>query len=193
MNYPARALLVPFLALLLSACDESLPPKNDPLVVVRAGFAMNTGIVAIKDSLVTGLPGTFEGFLENTFSEVLQDSQRVRMVVDVWLKSDPAQRTHLVFTRANVVEPQYLNGEILTLEPRMPLHIFGSWSHRTDGSAWYWSFVDVTGPYFTPGAGEQYYQSDTVTLVVEATLQGYKRVAAVRLGPFEYSFVYRIF
>lgn len=191
---PARRWLpVAFLTLLMAGCEESLPPKNDPLIVVHYGFRMNPGIVEIKNNQSTGLPGTFEGSMFHSFNEVLQDSQRIVMTVDVHLKADTAQKTHLVFARGDVSEQQYLNGEILTLEPGQPVHIFGQWSHRTDADSAYWSFVVLNGPFFTQPAGERYYESEPVTVVVDATLQSYKRLAPVRLGPFEYSLVYRIF
>jgi hypothetical protein len=193
LHRPQRWFPAALLIFLFAGCEESLPPKNDPLVVVRSGFTVNPGIVEIRNNASTGLPGTFVGSLENTFNEVLQDSQRIVMAVDVRLRADPLQKRHLVFTRNNVSEPQYLNGEILTLEPGKPVHVFGNWSHRTDSDSAYWSFVNLQGPFVTPGAGEVYYQSDTVKIVVEASLQGYKRLAAARLGPFEYSLVYRIF
>jgi hypothetical protein len=190
MNFRLRYL--PAL-LVLAGCDESLPPKNDTLIVSTGAFRMNPGIIEMKDSAATGLPGSFEGYVENTFNEVLQDTQRVLMTVDVWLEADPSQNTHLLFDKTFAVETQYLSGQILTLPPAGRLHVVGTWSQRTTEGRWFGSFVGIHGPFQLPGSGDTYYDTDTVRLMVSATVQGFKRVAALPYGPLECHVVYRIF
>jgi hypothetical protein len=179
------------LGVLLPGCDESLPPRNDPPAVLAVGLEAVSGTLVVRDSLPTGLEGAFRGSLTNVFIEVLQDSQRVRMVLDVYVKEHPEIRAHLVADRHYAEEAIYLNGELLTIPPRGTLHIYHTWSHRTDDGIWFWAF----GP-MTPGmtnAGEPYIESAPMTLVARGTVQGYKHAGAQPVGPVEATIRYRVF
>ena len=151
---------------------------------------MNIGMIDIRDSSATGLEGSFEGTLVNTYTDVLDDSQHVQMVVDIWLKGNPDRKTRVVVDRIKVVEQSFLHGEFLTLEPRKPLHVYTQWSHRTDAGIWYWAFTRTTPMSSLQGS---YLQSDPLTFVAEATVQGFKRVPGIHFGPYEYTAIYRIF
>ena len=184
-------ILAAFVPLLAGGCDESLPPRNDPLAIVQGGFSMSTDLVVIRDGIPLNLGGMLQGWVENTFTEVLQDTQRVLMNVEITLKEDPSQKTHVVADRYDVQEPQYLSGPLLTLEPGKPLHIVRQWSHQTDAGVWYWGFVTMH-VQFTPG-GVRYLESDPITFEVRASVQGFARVGAAHFGPFEYTLTYRVF
>jgi hypothetical protein len=179
------------LALLPAGCDESLPPRNDPLAVLAAGLEANSGIIEIRDSLPTGLEGTFRGSLENRFVEVLQDSQRIRMVLDVSVKNNPEIHARIVAERHYAEEPQFLSGDILTIPPGGVLHILAPWSHRTDAGIWFWAFGPMVRGFTSKG--EPFLESAPITLVAEGTVQGFRRVGALRVGPVEATVRYRVF
>jgi hypothetical protein len=129
--------------------------------------------------------------LKNTFVEVLQDSQRVRMVLEVTVKNHPEIHALIVAERHYAEEPQFLNGDMLTIPPGGVLHILSPWSHRTDAGIWFWAF----GP-MTPGTtskGEPYLESRPITLVAEGTVQGFRKVGALRVVPAEATVRYRVF
>lgn len=151
---------------------------------------MNVGTIVIRDSTARGLEGSLEGSLVNTYEEVLDDSQHVEMVIEIWLKNNPDAKTRVVVDRNNVVEQNFLHGEFLTLQPGKAMHVYTQWSHRTAAGVWYWSLTETTlmsneqGPFL---------QSIPLTFVVTATVQGFKRVPELHFGPYEYTVVYRIF
>jgi hypothetical protein len=178
-------------AMMPAGCDESLPPRNDPLAVLAAGLEANSGIVEIRDSLPTGLEGTFRGSLQNNFVEVLQDSQRVRMVLDVTVKGHPEIHALIVAERYYAEEPQFLSGDILTIPPGGVLHILPPWSHRTDAGIWFWAFGPMDSG--VTSKGEPFLQSGPITLVAAGTVQGFRRVGAMRVGPIEATVRYRVF
>jgi hypothetical protein len=152
---------------------------------------MNGGIVTIKDSLAQAYDGAFVGSIENTYTEVLQDTERVSMILEVYFKDDPSQRTHVTANRSDVMETSYVKDVFLTLEPGRPLHILKQWSHKTDAGDWYWTYR----PHQVKSlpSGEIYYETSPLTLVAEATIQGYKRVPAQHVGPYEFSVSYRFY
>ncbi|MEW6509500.1 MAG: hypothetical protein AB1428_00935 [Bacteroidota bacterium] len=186
-------LIVVLFALSISCmgCEELLPPRNDPLAIVRAGFTFNEDIVVIRDSVPLNGMGWVEGWIENTYTEVLQDSQRVRLVVDISLKDDPAQSARVIADRNYLQERQYLSGQLLTLEPGKPVHIHRQWSHRTDGGTWFWAFVEMH--QMITMSGEPYLESDPITFTVRASVQGFARVGAIHFGPTDYTLTYRVF
>jgi hypothetical protein len=173
-------------------CDESLPPRNDPEQVLQTSFqVVFPGTVVIRDSIPAGMPGAFSSSVKNVYREVLQDTQRVRLDVEVWLKDQPAARATIHATANDLVSPWLVRGSLLTLGIDTAAVVQKQWSHRTDAGVPFWNYADMF-PGVTMG-GESYCESASLRFVARATVQAFKNVQPTRLPEFEYDQVYRVF
>ena len=87
---------------MISSCDETLPPREEPRDFLVATIGLNPGPVVIRDTAGGASEGSFVLELKNLFDEVLQDSALVRGTIEVWLKNNPAQRRLIVCTEGDL-------------------------------------------------------------------------------------------
>jgi hypothetical protein len=187
----ARAVILIFLA--LWGCEESLPPRNDPPKVLETTFGvLYPGDILIRDSLPPGLQGGFGANVKNVYTEVLQDTARVRMDVEVWLKDQPSVRATVHATEKDVSNGwSVLSYPMLTLGIDTAAIIQKQWSHRTDAGIPFWAYLDLS-----PGAtmeGEPFCESSATQLVARATIQAFKNVQPVRIQETEFTLTYKVF
>lgn len=184
--------IVPFLlTLVLSTCEESLPPRNPPQDYLDVTFTASSSAVEIRDSTVTGLGGAMVVGVKNIYVEVLQDSEYARADLDVWMRDQPEQRTHVVATRRELTNSGLIVRGLLTLRPNETATFLKQWSHRTTSGRWFWEFVRLT-PKITQ-TGQRYLESDTVHLIAEGKVQLFKATAPERLPRIGFSTFYRIY
>jgi hypothetical protein len=186
-----RIIIVP-LVFALWGCDESLPPRNDPVQVLQTSIrVLYPGTVVIRDSLPLGLMGAFSSSVKNVYNEVLQDTERVRTDVEVWLKDLPAARATIHASSENLVNSRLVRGYFLTLGIDTAAVVQKQWTHRTDAGIPFWNYADMW-PQMTM-SGEFYCESAPLRFVGRATVQAFKNAQPVKLPEFEFVLVYRIF
>lgn len=173
------------------ACDESLPPREQPPEGLSASFRPNPGIVVIRDGVVPTWIGAVEGSLLNTYSEVLQGDARVSGTVEIWLTADPAQRVTFTLGPADLLTDWILTFTTVTLGVDSAAVFYRQWTHRTDSGRWFWEFVRLTNR-LTP-RGEPYRESDPVRLTGRATLQILDRIQRKRTPDVTFTLVYHLF
>ena len=187
--------LFALLPLLLSlggmSCDESLPPRNDPPLVLAYSLAVHDGIVPVRNGLPGGLVGGFESFARNVYTEVLSDTQRIQFKIDITMRDQPENQATVFVERENLTNAFLLSGQILTLGLDTACHVYAYWDQRTNDGKPFWSFVKLT-----PGvtlSGEPFLASDPIVVVVSASVQVFKKVQPYHFPPREYTFIYWVF
>lgn len=175
----------------LPACDESLPPREEPPEGLAASFRPIPGIVVIRDGVLAGSIGGVEASLLNTYTEVLQGEARVSGTVDIWLTGDPSQKATFPLGPSHLLTDWILRFTTVTLGVDSAAVFYRQWSHRTDSGRWFWEFVRLTNRV-TP-RGEPYRESDPVRLTGRATLQILDRIQRKRTPEVTFTLVYHLF
>lgn len=175
------------------ACEESLPPHQQPPVALRASlrvllFGPN---VPIQNGAPTGTGGGFEIQVTNVYVEVLQDSATVGATLEISLKDRPEIRAVVHADAGDLTTGEMVSGNIMTLEPGSTAILLKQWGHRTQDSIPFWDYVP-THPAFTAG-GVPYCQSDTVRYVVQGSVRLFKYAPPLILSTQEFSLTYQIF
>ncbi len=153
---------------------------------------MLPGTVVIRDSIPVGMLGAFSSSVKNVYTEVLQDTQRIRMDVEVWLKDQPTARATIHGTEIDLVNRWLLvRGSLLTLGIDTAALVQKQWSHRTDAGVPFWNYSNLW-PAATV-SGESYCQSESLRFVGRATVQVFKNVQPKRLPDFEFTQIYQVF
>ena len=116
------------------ACEESLPPYQQPPNLLRAGLDVEDGLinrlVLCDGTFRTWDPGTivFRLSVINTFDETLQGpASAVVGQVEVWKKDNPDFGRTIPIFGAN--DPRHVSFGILTLDPGDTLEVLASWRH----------------------------------------------------------------
>lgn len=177
--------------LILSTCEESLPPRNPPQDYLAATLAASSSAVEVRDSAVTGLGGAIVVSVRNIYAEVLQDSEYARVDLDVWMRDMPEQRAHVVATRRELTNSGLISRGLLTLRPNETATFLKQWSHRTTAGRWFWELVPLT--LKQPPVGPPYLESDTICFVAEGQAQLFKGRAPERLSRISFCTFYRIY
>lgn len=183
--------VVSVVAVAFSTCDESLPPRVEPDVYLEAEYSVATGVVEIRDSEAVGLGGAFTVSVKNVYVEVLQESERARAEIDVWLRAMPEQRGKVIATRRELTDPSIVYGGLLTLRPNARATFLKQWNHTTLGGRRLWEFVRLTQKY-TP-RGEPYLESDTVRLAASGKVQLFQARGITKLPYLAFNLIYRIY
>jgi len=215
---PARAALLAAAMLASSGCDEALPPREPPRTVLQQSLeALRPGEVIIRDSVAQGEGGAFRARVRNVYDEVLQDSARIRLKLDIVMLNGPAvdsvrrsvfgagatstpagehgttaaARAHIEADEEDLENWRELQRGILTLGLDTAAVIRKQWSHRTTEGLPFWSLVKLHRAYTM--SGEPYFVSDTVRYRVQGTVQVFKVVQPLSLPARDVSMVYKIF
>jgi hypothetical protein len=178
------------LFVVITGCDEVLPPRDDPQDILSADYFVIEGTVVVRDSQVVSSEGTFITRFVNKHSEVLQAEEGVAIDIEVWMKDQPANIAHVHGDKMSLTKA-VVSGGLLTLRPRDTVSSALRWSHRTDSNRPFWNFVNLH-PRVTQ-RGELYQASDPIRFVAQGTLRTFKARAALKLPEMEFTLVYNIF
>jgi hypothetical protein len=129
--------------------------------------------------------------LRNVHDEVLSEEAFVRGYVTLSLREFSGTTHTLVYGQPDLITPGLIVGNTLTLPVQRTLEIMQPWDHRMVTDKAYWQFV-LRWNRRTTDKGILYWESDSLHLVVKATLQIFKRVQAIRFPPREYAIVYQL-
>jgi hypothetical protein len=160
----------------LTGCDESLPPRIDPPVVLVASVKTNT-IVVIFDSDTVRAGGEFEVDVRNIYNEVLSENARVVADLTVQLPSDPDSSRALRLTAEDLYRNKMLAYGVLTVGVGDTLRLVRRWDHRFQGGAPVWVNAHFQAD-MTKG-GMLYYRSDTLQVNVTGKVQLFDRIQAI--------------
>jgi len=177
-------------------CDETLPPRIAPPVVLQDSMFM-TGLtpwnrlLVVRDSIPLGSTGAFDVEVKNIYDEVLSDSARIRVKLEIWLVEYPETRGTFTADEWDLKNFQILRRGHVTLGIDSSMIVVKKWNHRTDDGIPFW---DVIPSY--PGVsldGQSFCQSDTVTLAVRGTVQTFEKVQPLPIEEQHIPVVYRVF
>jgi hypothetical protein len=173
-------------------CDESLPPRIEPAVVLVPSISVLRPVsIAIRDSMPVGTAGAFEARVLNVYDDVLQDTARIRLNLELWLANQPEHRATITATEEDLVNYRILQGKVLTLGIDTAAIIRKQWNHRTSEGVFFWEIVPLYTSA-TPG-GDPFCESDTVRFRVKGTVQVFNIVQPQILPEWEFRIVYRVF
>jgi len=177
------------LCVLFCQCDESLPPRNDPIHILEGSMESLAGPVTVIGGEPQGVRGGFRMELRNRYNDVLQGEEHVEGKVDVWVKERPDRRSQVTFTAKNIVNgSQYLG--FMTIGVDSAAVVIGQWNHRTTEGIPFWQFVNLF-----PAAtlqGVPFCRSDTVHLMAQGSLQVFKNVQPLKSKQIEFAQVFGI-
>lgn len=179
------------LVVVISGCEESLPPRIQPEQFLASTISVRDTVVTIDDGVATTGGGAFFLGLTNLYEDVLDGQARVVGRVDVWLRDNPSRRATVVAGVSDILNPGIVVGNTATLRVDSTMKMFKQWSHRTDANVPFWEFVRMS-PMLTPG-GIPYCQSDPVHMVARASIQLFEHTAPEFTREIHFSLVYKVF
>jgi len=177
-------------ALVSLSCDESLPPRVDPEVVLLPGIALSGEVVYVERAQVKR-GGTIVLSMRNAYDEVLSEEALVRANLAMSLREYPDSICSLTYGPMDLSTQGMVVGNTLTLRVQEVAQLVRPCDHRTTAGTPFWELGIVFKERLTD-KGVTYYESDSLHLVVSATLQLFKRVQAVRLPAKEFTVVYQL-
>jgi hypothetical protein len=181
---------VAFLVASLTGCDESLPPRFDPPVVLVPSVRTNTvRVIFNSDTLVAG--GDLELDVRNIYDEVL--SEKARIIADLALNSpsDADSSRSLTLTADDIYKNKSLAFGILTVGVGDTVRLIRRWDHRFNGGAPLWLHARFHEAMTMDG--KLYYQSDTLRVSVSGTVQLFDRVQPIPLDHVVMPLVYLLY
>jgi hypothetical protein len=189
-----RCLCSLLIACFFPGCDESLPPRNSPQHFLLSDMSVSTGEVFIDPGqpLPITLTGSFYVTVENTYTEVLQETVGVDLEIDVWLKDHPEARTVVRSGQRDMLNPWIIQGGLATLEPGVQAQFLTQWNQKTDGEKWFWCYSDGF-QHIVPPQGFAYFLSSPLRFEARARVQFFKYVQAEETNPIEFDLRYRIY
>jgi hypothetical protein len=179
-----------FLALPFAGCDESLPPRNQPLNFLEASLAPPHPVVEIENGQPIKDAGSFIATLKNSYDDVLQKKADIRATVEVWMEDNEFRRRTFRLPPGSLSSPAP-QGETLTLLPGQSARFVALWDQRTDRGEPFWSFVGLTTKVSPDG--DVYQDSDPVRLVAQVSIQLFENVQPRVSPPIHFTVIFRIF
>lgn len=181
---PVGRLAVLLVPLILLSCEELLPPRNDPKVVLAPSIAISSGVVTIRNQTYAS-GGSVVLRAVNVYDEVIQDQQRIRGTVTMSLGTHVQT---ILFTSSDLQTPTMLTGNTLTMRPLDTLVLMHIWDHIADDDTPLWSLVRWNQLLDSKGA--PYYQTDTTWFTITGSFQIFNRAQPMKLSPIRVPIVY---
>ena len=175
-------------ALLSPGCDESLPPRTDPENVLIASLQPPHDVIEMSDGAPIRTAGSYIAYLKNSHDEALQKEADIRATITVFMAKSPhVRRTILV--PPELAHPA-LDGRLLTLLPGDSARFLVVWDQKTDTGVPFWEYVPLTLVQTPLG---DYYDSDPIEFVAQASIQVFDGVQPRTSPPIYYTSKYRLF
>jgi hypothetical protein len=191
MKRPTIALIVVALLVLLAGCDESLPPRDEPLRILSGSFGIVDTFVVVNDSMPIGTMGAFVSRVRNLYEDVLEDTALIQVDYTVVLEEMPDTAITFRATRKDILSTEVLNGALVTIKPNAEVVVRTRWSHHTNAGTPIWRLFPLHMGA-DPG-GRIYYQSDDIEIRVSCSIRTFKRLPAIVQGPIRLLLIYRYF
>ncbi|HOT98358.1 MAG TPA: hypothetical protein PLN61_00365 [bacterium] len=167
------------LPLLVLACDESLPPRQEPQNTLAI-----TQVIYTQGMYASGPFMEFVFIITNLYEETFQGEVAVNGHATVWWKNRPQIRTTLAINNQHFTPPSRLQGNTLTIDPggRCALKIY--WYLTLEDGR---SLLDLLD-YSDSVPVEGLIKSRPETFVMEATIKLFDQTGYLRSEPFTFSF-----
>jgi len=186
------------LAVLQGGCDESLPPRSEPVEFLGAGLGVPTEPVIIHHGYpgipswgeIHGATGSLQVSATNLHDEVLQESALIRAQLKLRWIADTAQQRLLTFGASDLDNWRMLRGQTLTIGVDSAATLVKSWDQRTNSGTPFWDLVRLRE--MKTSKGVIYYESDSVRLVAEGWIQVFENVQPRKIGPIRFVLVYQL-
>jgi hypothetical protein len=178
-------------ALVFTGCEEELPLRNDPAVLLESSLEVRPGYTTIRDSVGIGQGGAFLLTLKNVYDEVLSDSAQIQANLEVRMLSRPELYAVVRADGSNLLNSNVFRSNIVTLGVDTAAILLKQWSHKASNGVPFWTYVTLRLQY-TP-AGTPYLQSDTVRFSVRGSIQVFKYKAPTPFRETQIGLVYQVF
>ncbi len=193
-NRPAWLWRLAFLILgahFLPACDEVLPPREQPQKFIDMTLDVSPKEYITIDPSKGWQELSFILTLRNAYDEVLEDTAHIRGSVDIWFQGDRS-----VHASVKGGEPELIGGTvprngILTLRPDSAVVMKLDWNHFTDRNLLVWWYVQRKDT--VDNVGRTFFRTEPVVLFVKASLQVFKNVQALTATAARVATVYRVY
>jgi hypothetical protein len=170
--------------LLLSACEESLPPRIhpsdiDPEGFLEQSFDSESGVVMYtgSDTISQSTAGTLYLDVRNIHDEVLSGTEDITIDVEYWSPDFPGDTIRVVGDRDNLVNPFnfqgdvfMLDGDILTIHPDSSARFQIQMDHTAEGLWVYGNPVYTMDSCFFPPCGERV-TTDEIRMTARASIR----------------------
>lgn len=174
-----------------AGCDETLPPRGEVKDFLEASYSVFEGHAIFVDTVASGIGGAFDIRIKNKYVEGLQEEERVRIEIDVWMRDQPEHRGVAVATARDLVNSRIVSGRFLTLLPDSAAKILKQWDYQTSDGHRFWEFVDLRQKFTQDG--RPYLESDTIRFVASGKAQIFKNVQPEKLPQIEFKLVFQLF
>ncbi len=188
-------------ALIALNCDEALPPREEPRIVLTAVLGVNPGryrfrVYTPTDStqppVYASNPATVYIQVTNTYDEVLEDSLGVDGTVELWDTRRPNMLGTVSLRGAAIIPTFAVNNGLLTLEAQARITVKTAWNHMTvNGGGPMWKGLELYPD--TNAWGEPFYYTDTILVAARARLTLFKKLGVVETPLVEVPLSYEIF
>ncbi|HXX65317.1 MAG TPA: hypothetical protein VEO56_16070 [Bacteroidota bacterium] len=182
---------ITLLVALLGGCQESLPPREEPQVVLRGDVSLLTTTIRFNatDSSLFGSSGELIMQVENIYSDVLQDTALLQATVSMYLEDEPQAVSTVIAGYPDVINSyQVLQGQILTLGVDTSVVFEKTSQYRTPSGVPLWQGLPFTHHDL---GNAHWWEAPPKTLVVDALLQAYQRLPAIHVRK-EFTVIFQI-
>ncbi len=176
--------------LLLGGCDESLPPRNDPVQVLDVSMG---GLVheVVFDSLgVSRGQVPFRIRVNNVYDEVLQWEALIQGTLEIRFQTPQPLRAEITIDAGDLENRWVLANGLLTVGVDSGAVLSPRWSHEIPSGTPVWRYL--TMHRMMSPKGDIYYQSDSVETLVEGSIQVFKNVQPLKIAPIRWTFIYTV-
>jgi len=180
----AKILLIVWALLCLSlSCDESLPPRNDPTILVVANLESlySIGVTANQLYLTVNV--------KNVYDEAIQDTEQISGTLEIALSRNLQYRKTVQLSRNNLLTVSAYDGAThqLTVNSGQTIQLRYGWDFSTEvqGSSpadFFHFYRDVECPF------RQFAYKEVFK--VQGTVQLFKSVGPVTFGPVDVPLCY---
>jgi hypothetical protein len=161
------------LPLVLTGCDESLPPRNQPVTIIAEHFSPPHDTVRWYRGIDYFAEGSLGVGVTNVHDEVLNGIASLRANVELYLKYSPQARRTFAFSQNDLVKKSMVNRGMLTIEPESVAVMMQRWDMKTDEGKYFWDY-DTLYQIYTEKYG--YLVSPPLVFVMRGTAQAFAEI-----------------
>jgi len=175
---------------LLAGCDESLPPRDDPVSYLAAWFSTQDHLIALDEYNIRLPRKVLRISLRNLHDEVLQDTANVRGDVILYLRDHPSVRKTFSWKEADIQTPGIVKGWIATIQPHQEFMLASDWDQMSDRDQIFWKYGTYTKKI--DANGRPYLESDSLYFVAEGHIQLFKYGPTVKAPTLTFGIMYQL-
>jgi hypothetical protein len=184
MRFNAKTLFLPLVFVCLSlSCDESLPPRNDPTMLLAATLESFYSLGVTTNHLYLTIN------VRNVYDETIQDTENISGTLEIVLRRNSLYRKTVQLSSSNLLTVSAYNGttDQLTVDSGESVQLRYAWDFSTDveGS----SPADFFRLYPDVECSSRKFAYKDV-FIVKGTVQLFRSVGKVSFGPVDVPLCY---